>query len=414
MTLKDDGNTLVFFTIVIPTRDRCDTLLHTLSTALAQNYKNFAVLVSDNASTDGTREKVLNIEDSRLRYINTGERLSMSENWEFALNHVDAGWVTILGDDDAILPGSLDRVNQIINETGVKAIRSNGCSYSWPGLNFSDFGSLGISLKKGYEKRHSNKMLQQVIDGRRHYNELPMLYNGGFVSIDLVKKSKKIAGKFFHSMTPDVYSAVVFSLLTENYIYSHEPLAINGASLHSGGTAGFESVKRKRDYDPTAKFWSENNMPFHKDIPLVPTKRPVRSISVTVYEAFLQAIAIYPHAKITTSHTKQLHIALEKGGPDQCEIDEWAKLFAEQHGLYLPSPLKVKINKIILKFKSLPSRISKFLYNYPVIGSNFLPISNVYDASIIAGFTKSIPPSISRGLIYRIKALFQRAKKWLF
>ena len=37
----------------------------------------------------------------------------MSHNWEFALGFVPDGWVTIIGDDDALLPGALKRVSGI-------------------------------------------------------------------------------------------------------------------------------------------------------------------------------------------------------------------------------------------------------------------------------------------------------------
>jgi glycosyltransferase involved in cell wall biosynthesis len=279
-----------FFTIIIPTRERSDTLMYTLKNALSQDYDQFQVLVSDNASEDDTREKVSSINDSRLKYVNTGRRVSMSENWEFALNHVNMGWITVLGDDDAILPGTLGKVNNIINKTGTSAIRSNGCSYRWPGFNDSNYGSLSISLKRGYETRDSGQMLQKVLDGKIYYNELPLLYNGGFISFDLVKQAKSVTKKFFMSMTPDVYSAMVFSLLTKSYIYSHETLAINGASLHSGGTAVFETVKQKRSYDPAEKFWSEKNIPFHENLSLLKNGRPVKSIQIIIYETLLTEI----------------------------------------------------------------------------------------------------------------------------
>ena len=70
---------------------------------------------------------------------------------------------------------------------------------------------------------------------------LPVLYNGGFISMELIKeaKSSREDGLFFRSLSPDVYSAMVFSLHTDEYVYSDEPLAVNGASIHSGGTAKF-------------------------------------------------------------------------------------------------------------------------------------------------------------------------------
>jgi len=377
-----------FFTIVIPTRERSDTLVHALSAALAQDYEHFEVLVSDNASQDDTAEKVAQIKDSRLRYVNTGQRVSMSENWEFALNYVEKGWITVLGDDDALLPGALRRANEIINKTGLSVIRSNDCTYKWPGFGGSKYGSLTVSLRRGYEIRSSGDMLQKVLDGRRNYNELPMLYNGGFVSLDLIKQAKKITGNFFQSMTPDVYSAIVFSLLTEKYVYSYEPLAINGASLHSGGTAGFEKKKEKRKYDPSKKFLSENNIPFHSDLPLMRNGHPVFSIEVIVYEAFLQAEKFHKFKKISTTNQKQLEVILKGEPKNRSELVEWCEEFANKHNL------------VIKKLKNREYNLRKYIEKIKVItkvfwlnGSERIPLKNVNEASIAVGLLKEMRPN---------------------
>jgi glycosyltransferase involved in cell wall biosynthesis len=395
-----------FFTIIIPTRERSDTLMYTLKNALSQDYDQFQVLVSDNASGDDTREKVGSINDSRLKYVNTVRRVSMSENWEFALSHVDMGWITVLGDDDAILPGTLGKVNNIINKTGTSAIRSNGCSYRWPGFNDSNYGSLSISLKRGYETRDSGQMLQKVLDGKINYNELPMLYNGGFISFDLVKQAKSVTKKFFMSMTPDVYSAMVFSLLTKSYIYSHETLAINGASLHSGGIAAFETVKQKRSYDPAEKFWSEKNIPFHENLSLLKNGRPVKSIQIIIYEAFLQAEKFHAAKSVKTNLTQQLKLAISKSGPHYLEILEWAILIAQRHKLNL------SINFTSSFWFNLPKmfcyRIKNAIYTYSMRGGPLNPLMNVDDASLVAGALKEIHPSIVTRVIHHFHNLIKK------
>jgi hypothetical protein len=50
---------------------------------------------------------VASFKDPRIRYVNTGKHLSMSHNWEFALSHVEKGYVTFVGDDDGLLPGAI-------------------------------------------------------------------------------------------------------------------------------------------------------------------------------------------------------------------------------------------------------------------------------------------------------------------
>ena len=111
-------------TILIPTRERCDTLYDTLRTCLNQTYQNLEIIVSDNFSQDRTKEVVMSFDDKRLKYINTGKRISMSENFDFALSHVKDGYIMFIGDDDGILPNSLEYVNEIINTTGCEAVVS--------------------------------------------------------------------------------------------------------------------------------------------------------------------------------------------------------------------------------------------------------------------------------------------------
>src|ERR1039458_10222772 len=90
--------------VVIPTRERAQTLLFTLQTVLNQASRNFEVIVSDNFSQDPTRTVVQSFADARLRYFNTGRRLSMCDNWDFAFEHVCGEYTIFIGDDDAILP----------------------------------------------------------------------------------------------------------------------------------------------------------------------------------------------------------------------------------------------------------------------------------------------------------------------
>ena len=54
--MKKDSNPL--FTVIIPTKDRAKYLFHTLRTCTIQDYDNLEIIVSDDGSTDNTREVV--------------------------------------------------------------------------------------------------------------------------------------------------------------------------------------------------------------------------------------------------------------------------------------------------------------------------------------------------------------------
>ena len=130
-------------TVIIPARERCDVLGETLKTVLAQTTSTSKSSFSDNHSADHTRDVVGQFNDSRLRYVNPGRRLNMSHHWEFALTHVDSGWLTILGDDDGLLPGALTKVSSMLRDNPVEAIRSRVCGYGWPSAPGTQSNSAG-------------------------------------------------------------------------------------------------------------------------------------------------------------------------------------------------------------------------------------------------------------------------------
>src|SRR5439155_1133874 len=120
------------FTIIIPTRERCDTLRWCLETCTEQNYDDLEIIVSDNFSQDGTRQIVESNHDKRIRYINTGKRLSMAHNYEFALSHATGDYVTIIGDDDGMIVNVLDEISQIVEELQPGILTWDKATYVWP------------------------------------------------------------------------------------------------------------------------------------------------------------------------------------------------------------------------------------------------------------------------------------------
>ena len=242
------------FTILIPTRERSDTLYHTIRTCLNQTYENLEVIVSDNFSQDNTKEVVMSFSDSRLKYINTGKRLSMSENFDFALSHVNDGYVMFIGDDDGVLPNSLEYVNDIINNTGCEAVVSHNGFYTWP--QESKPSNLTWSHKSSYEIRNTNEWIQKYLKFRMTYIfDLPGAYCG-FVKREVFDRVKK-GDCFFRSATPDAYSAIAISFAIDKYAYSYTSFAVHGSSARSNGGAYLSSSKNKEG-EEVKLFFKEN------------------------------------------------------------------------------------------------------------------------------------------------------------
>jgi glycosyltransferase involved in cell wall biosynthesis len=386
------------FTIVIPTRERADVLYYCLKSACAQDYPNLEILVSDNFSQDNTRAIVKNFSDDRIRYVNTGKRVSMSHNWEFAISHVDEGWITILGDDDALLPGAIQRVLQMAATTGVKAIRSKTCQYAWPSLRGKQYGQLNVSLGSGYELRNSKHWISKVLTGDAIYTELPMLYNGGFIDVSVLQAIKRVTGSLYLSMTPDVYSGFAIAHLSTEYLYCQESLAVNGASIHSNGSAQF--TLKGEDYEkPMALFISEPNIPFHHEVALPKGMALPKCLQIYVYEAYLQSLPLATSRDSNADARKQLEIILVEASRSRQNISAWVRGFCTLHDIEVPKST-VSTSRLTphLLQKICRSKIAQ-LPDCVITGSKRRTLDNVYEASIEARSLIDNPPPIALRII---------------
>lgn len=337
------------FTIIVPTRERSKPLYFCLSNLLKQDYENFEVLVSDNNSQDETKTVVSSFTDARIRYVNTGNRVSMSHNWEFALSHVDEGWVLFVGDDDGLLQGALQTLNEVILVSGCEALTTASCIYWWP-LHFSSIpdGELTIPFPVNdlFEVKESALMLDLVMRGQAAYRDLPWLYNGGAASVTLLNRLRAADGKYFRSLNPDLYSAISLALGTVSYASINAPIAINGASKFSNGTSGALGQKE----DPTSaasKFLSEGNLPFH------PYLICSKSFQIQVYESYLQASHLYPRQFYGLANQLKIALILAPTSDFQQVLKE-CKLMAMKHNIPIPGAMTIAYLRAI-------SRIYGFL-----------------------------------------------------
>lgn len=371
-------------TVIIPTRERSSVLEKALATVIAQDHDNLEILVSDNASVDHTREVVLDAGDARVKYLNTGRRISMTANWEFALSHVTDGWVTLLGDDDGLLPGALAKVAELARSTQRKAIRSIRCSYSWPSRTGEAYGRLRVPLGHGHEIRASSVWLDKLMNGRARYLDLPMLYEGGFVDMSVLHEIKRHSGRVYHSCIPDVFSAIAIASVVPDYVFSHEPLAISGVSSHSTGSSLLTGADQKSN-SPVGVFRSEGNMPLHADIPPYAGDGFPLSEHALVYECFLQSAFLRsaPEQAIAeANHRDQLEIILASAGKHHAAVNEWGEVFAHRHGLpFEELRAAAKGRKLRRRLGALPTWLRDNLQR-DVLGSSGLPLKDVHEASI--------------------------------
>ena len=303
------------FTVVIPTRERSDTLEHALHTCVLQDYDDLEILVSDNFSQDRTREVVESYKDPRIRYINTGKRLSMTDNFEFALSHVSPkGYVIYIGDDDGLLPDGIRDINAVIAETGTQVLRWERAHYWWPAAADSKRANqLFIhSLGSGTTVQKSAVIVKNILSLKK-YSYLPMMYYNSAIDYEVIRKIKTddASERFYHSMTPDAYAGFAIAGTVDSFVNSKRPYAIAGLSHHSSGqsSAGFSLT------GPAIEFYAEDNLPFHPGLVFCSSHHQ------GFVEAFLQARDHIPSLRKFAVDMKRLaFLMMNEAAPKSQEI----------------------------------------------------------------------------------------------
>jgi len=95
--------------IGIPVYNAESTITACIESALAQNYANFEILISDNASYDATSEicKMFQKRDGRIRYFRQNQNIGGVNNFNFVLEKSKGYYFKWLAADDVISSNSL-------------------------------------------------------------------------------------------------------------------------------------------------------------------------------------------------------------------------------------------------------------------------------------------------------------------
>jgi glycosyltransferase involved in cell wall biosynthesis len=123
--------------VCIPTYNRARFLANCLQSVIANRNRSgidFEVCVSDNCSTDDTREVVRSAEASiAIRYSRNAQNLGVARNFLRVVDMAAGEFVWLIGDDDLLLPEALLELSQLIA--------------SHPGVDFFFVNSLHLTAE---------------------------------------------------------------------------------------------------------------------------------------------------------------------------------------------------------------------------------------------------------------------------
>ncbi|EGJ33223.1 glycosyltransferase involved in cell wall biogenesis [Moorena producens 3L] len=376
------------FSVVIPTRNRCETLSSAIETVLVQKYEDLELIVCDNNSQDETKSVVERFDDARVKYINSGSDLSMTDNWNLALSEASGEYVILFGDDDGLLPDALSDLDQLLSKNRFDAISWERCFYAWPNMLPPAFANqLTIPLAQELRYWDSQNFLRDMIDFSGPYRSLPMLYSS-VVKRSILLKMKKITGNYLFSINPDIYSGVSIAYLCKNFLHSMRPFSINGASAKSNGTAWIFGGKQNKVLKEN---WSLNRKSGRTWDELVPD---IRSVPCAVIDGFQASRKrIFPKDRMLEVNKKSfLKTAILQAVVDVKDESEWVKFEDEiLNKVKSDNNLRKELRSYLAEKKEKGSFELSHGFKTGITGNEMIldasdfGAANVLDASILIG-----------------------------
>lgn len=226
---------MVFCSILIPVYRGDSYVYEAIRSCLEQTDKDVEVIVSvDDANGHRTIQR---IEDDRLKIYTHDARLGMLGNYRFLISKATGTWITILGQDDGLLPFAVQHLRNLThNFPDLNLITSARAYANWPDCitKTNRYRFIYPLRRRRIKLVSSRKYLRKITSGRREYSEGPQLYTGTFSKRNFVD-SCHFQNNIYSYPIPDVASAVRFLLKSDLFLYYSIPLFWVGTSASSTG-----------------------------------------------------------------------------------------------------------------------------------------------------------------------------------
>ena len=237
------------FSVIIPTRNRGHLLRFALRCVLEQRCGDLEVIVSDNDSTDSTREVVSEFNDPRIRYVKTPKTLHMPDSWEFALSHATGRYVTFVSDDDGVSPRLLEMIHGAVTQSGLDIVAwPFGAIYHHDSCEDVELrNTLGITSRQGRLEEVTSRSIIAELSAVRFTHSLPRFINS-CASADVLADVRQAFGRVFFPKCPDYSSGLAQLVVRPAVAYVDDLVLIWGIGKESIGHSQTKGSQASKDF----------------------------------------------------------------------------------------------------------------------------------------------------------------------
>ena len=232
-----------FFSIIVPTMDRPETAPSAVSSALAQTFQDYEVIVSDNSKEIANAEINYNninlYNKNNIRYVRPDEWLNMPDHWEFASRYAFGKYVIFLTDRFVLRPDALEVLHSKISE-----MKGDVDLLTWHAASsLSPFGVVSTAPFTGETTIYVSADFLREFAGCRNWREAPLWRNklpliiSSCYKHELGERVRSRYGRIFSPISPDYTSAYLMLAHTPTFAYLDFPLAMNHGLKSNGREA---------------------------------------------------------------------------------------------------------------------------------------------------------------------------------
>jgi len=259
------------FSVVIPTYNRAGLLQYALQGALEQTFDDYEIIVSDNCSTDNTRQVVADLDSKRVCYLKPEKHMNLADHWDFAVRHAKGRYIMMLGDDDCMTPNMLGTLSPL-----AQSGKANLVSYAVGRYYHPNYFKPALRNQLQI-KPFTGQLLE--IDALEELKRWHFLRNyfvpppSALISHKIIETVTVRAGRFFFNPYPDYCaSAMVFSF-GGNFTHVDHPRLAFGRSTKSLGEIVFGGSawaldKRMFEKKSSVKWFEEELDDLYELVPL--------------------------------------------------------------------------------------------------------------------------------------------------
>lgn len=230
------------FSILLPTRNRLDLLRYAVESVRLQDYSDWEIVISDNASTEDVASFAASYADKRIRYYRTERLLPVTENWNAALERSTGDYLIMLGDDDGLMRNCLTAAHKIIGQWHhPDAVYTQALQFAYPGVipghprgfvqvAYNAFLK-GVDRPFMLSRQAAWEMVHSAMSFRLWYGFNMQHFIIGRRLVETLRSK----GPFFQSPYPDYYTANAILLAAQTVVANPQPLIMIGISPKSFG-----------------------------------------------------------------------------------------------------------------------------------------------------------------------------------